>query len=581
MSDVFVAGASLTPFGKDFRPIGVMLADACWKALQNSSPFTYDLVPDCLVIGSMDPIGFARQTGLDSLVGMELKLRRDTEIYHVEMGSATGAGAVELGKRLASSGLKVLVCFGEKMKGKLRNEEIPSQISTVISEEERERGLGEMPAVAALASYEYMDAYKVSEKEFRNVCYEMSVSSLGHGSLNKFAYFKEPVTRKDYDNPEINRIIAKPLTKFDCSGSYNGAGAVYLISTPTDIKLTSVKSAFDNIKIAERKTLISMEAAVLAGRKCFQEAKLNPYEIDLCELHDAFKSVPWVAAEDLALAERGKGHRFVLDEKRISDVMERYHPQIVFHAAAYKHVPLMESNPYEAFKTNVIGTKIVAEKAWNSGAERFILISTDKAVNPINIMGMTKKIAEEIVRYLSSFATSTKYVMVRFGNVLASSGSVLPLFIEQIKRGGPVTVTHPEITRYFMTVPEAVNLVLKASTMGNGKEVFILDMGEKIKILDLAKRLISLYGYKPGVDIDIAFIGLRPGEKLYEELFNGDEVVRKTSYPKINMAISNRRINQNILKYLSNPELLKENSDIKDMLNELIQPVSETIKVEI
>ena len=315
MSDVFIAGASLTPFGKDFRPIGVMLADACWKALQNSSAFTYDLVPDCLVIGSMDPIGFARQTGLDSLVGIELQLSRDTEIYHVEMGSATGAAAVELGKRLASSGLKVLVCFGEKMKGKLRNEEIPSQISTVISEEERERGLGEMPAVAALASYEYMDAYKVSEKEFRNVCYEMSVRSLGHGSLNKFAYFKEPVTRKDYDNPEINRIIAKPLTKFDCSGSYNGAGAVYLISTPTDIKLTSVKSAFDNIKIAERKTLISLEAAVLAGRKCFQEAKLNPYEIDLCELHDAFKPVPWVAAEDLALAERGKGHRFVLDEK--------------------------------------------------------------------------------------------------------------------------------------------------------------------------------------------------------------------------------------------------------------------------
>jgi len=315
MSDVFVAGASLTPFGKDFRPIGVMLADACWKALQNSSSFTYDLVPDCLVIGSMDPIGFARQTGLDSLVGMELKLRRDTEIYHVEMGSATGAGAVELGKRLASSGLKVLVCFGEKMKGKLRNEEIPSQISTVISEEERERGLGEMPAVAALASYEYMDAYKVSEKEFRNVCYEMSVRSLGHGSLNKFAYFKKPVTREDYDNPEINRVIAKPLTKFDCSGSYNGAGAVYLLPTPTDIKLSSVKSAFDNIKIAERKTLISLEAVVLAGRKCFQEAKLNPHEIDLCELHDAFKPVPWVAAEDLALSERGKGHRFVLNEK--------------------------------------------------------------------------------------------------------------------------------------------------------------------------------------------------------------------------------------------------------------------------
>jgi acetyl-CoA C-acetyltransferase/acetyl-CoA acyltransferase len=314
MTDVYVAGVSLTRFGKDFRPIGMILADACQMALQNSRAYTLDLVPDCLVIGSMDPIGFARQTGLDSLVGIEMKLARDTEIYHVEMGSATGAAAVELGKRLASSGLRVLVCFGEKMKGKLKNEEIPSQISTVIAEEERERGLGEMPAVAALATYEYMDAFKVSEKEFRNICYEMSVRSLGFGSFNAYAYFKKPVTRKEYDDPKINRVIARPLTKFDCSGSYNGAGAVYLVSTPTDVKLTSVKSAFDNIKIAERKTLISLEATVLAGRKCFKEAELNPHEIDICELHDAFKSVPWIAAEDLAFAERGQGYRCVLDE---------------------------------------------------------------------------------------------------------------------------------------------------------------------------------------------------------------------------------------------------------------------------
>ncbi|MCK4646020.1 MAG: thiolase family protein [Candidatus Aminicenantes bacterium] len=315
MSDVYIAGASLTPFGKDFRPIGVMLADACRRALQDSSSFTSDLVPDCLVIGSMDPIGFARQTGLDSLVGMELGIARDTEIYHVEMGSATGAAAVELGKRLASSGLKVLVCFGEKMKGKLRNEEIPSQISTVIAEEERERGLGEMPAVAALASYEYMDAYKISEKGFRNVCFDVSVRSLQYGALNEFAYFKKSVTRKEYDDPEINRVIARPLTKFDCSGSYNGAGAVFLVPFPTDVKLTSVKSAFDNIKIAERKTLISLESAVLAGRESFREAGLNPHEIDICELHDAFKPVPWIAAEDLALAKRGQGHKFVIEEK--------------------------------------------------------------------------------------------------------------------------------------------------------------------------------------------------------------------------------------------------------------------------
>lgn len=315
MNEVYVAGVGMTPFGKDFRPIGVILADACQKAIQDSVSFTTDLIPDCLVIGAMDPIGFARQTGLDSLVGMEMDLPKDIEIYHVERGSATGAAAVELGKRLASSGLKVLVCFGEKMKGKLKNEDIPSQISTVIAEEERERGLGEMPAVAAFASINYMDVYKISRKEFRNICYEMSSRSLGYGALNEYAYFKKSVSREEYDNPEINRVIAKPLTKFDCSGSYNGAGAAYLVPFPTDIKLSSVRSAFDNIKIAERKTLISMEAAVMAGRDAYREASLNPHEIDLCELHDAFKTVPWIVAEDLGIVKRGKGHKFVMEEK--------------------------------------------------------------------------------------------------------------------------------------------------------------------------------------------------------------------------------------------------------------------------
>jgi acetyl-CoA C-acetyltransferase len=314
MNDVYIAGVSLTPFGKDFRPIGVILADACQRALQDSASYTTNTVPDCLVIGSMDPIGFARQTGLDSLVGMELDLSRDTEIYHVELGSATGAAAVELGKRLVSAGLKVLVCFGEKMKGKLKNEQIPSQISTVIAEEERERGLEEMPAVAALASYEYMDAYKVSEREFRKVCFQMSVQSLQYGAVNDYAYFRQPMSWEEYKDPKVNRLIAKPLTKFDCSGSYNGAGAVYLIPDQTDIKLTSVKSAFDYIKIAERKTLICLESALLAGRKAYQEAQLNPSEIDLCELHDAFKPVSWIAAEDLGLADRGQGHRFVIKE---------------------------------------------------------------------------------------------------------------------------------------------------------------------------------------------------------------------------------------------------------------------------
>ncbi|PIY86648.1 MAG: hypothetical protein COY75_06825, partial [Nitrospirae bacterium CG_4_10_14_0_8_um_filter_41_23] len=250
----------------------------------------------------------------------------------------------------------------------------------------------------------------------------------------------------------------------------------------------------------------------------------------------------------------------ILDEKRVSEVMERFRPQVVLHAAAYKHVPLMENNPNEAFRTNVIGTKIVAEKAADFNVERFILISTDKAVNPVNVMGKTKRVAEGIVRYLSNLSTSTKYITVRFGNVLGSSGSVVPLFKEQIKRGGPVTVTHPDITRYFMIIPEAVSLVLQAATMGNGGEVFVLDMGRPVKILDLAKRMISLYGYRPGIDIDIIFIGLRPGEKIHEELFNADEMIGKTSHPKINMVISNGRVNQNIVEIL---EKLQEGSGLE------------------
>ena len=272
----------------------------------------------------------------------------------------------------------------------------------------------------------------------------------------------------------------------------------------------------------------------------------------------------------------------ILDERGVSEVMERFQPQIVFHTAAYKHVPLMEDNPHEAFKTNVIGTRMVAERAKEFGVERFVLISTDKAVNSVNVMGMTKKIGEEIVHCLSkdtiistsqlhNFPTSTKYITVRFGNVLDSSGSVVPLFKEQIKRGGPVTVTHPDIIRYFMTIPEAVSLVLQAAAMGNGGEIFVLDMGKPVKILNLAKRMISLYGYKPGVDIDITFVGLRPGEKLYEELFNSDEIIEKTAHPKINMAISNGRVDQNILESLSNPKIFRNAADIKNILNELTQ----------
>ena len=210
----------------------------------------------------------------------------------------------------------------------------------------------------------------------------------------------------------------------------------------------------------------------------------------------------------------------------------------MFHAAAYKHVPMMERNAREAFKTNVLGTRTVAEAAVRHGVGNFVLISTDKAVEPVSIMGMTKRIAELTVQGLQN-GGPTRLVTVRFGNVLESSGSVVPLFREQIERGGPVTVTHPDVTRLFMTIPEAVQLILHAATMGKGGEVFVLDMGKPVRILDMAQALIRLYGFRPGKDVQIVFTGLRPGERLYETLFNQNEQIWRTAHPKILMATSN------------------------------------------
>ena len=222
----------------------------------------------------------------------------------------------------------------------------------------------------------------------------------------------------------------------------------------------------------------------------------------------------------------------VRDRARMEWVFSTYRPEVVFHAAAHKHVPLMENNPAEAIKNNVFGTLNTAECADKYGTGRFVMISTDKAVNPTNIMGATKRIAEMIIQGMNNISR-TEYVAVRFGNVLGSNGSVIPLFKKQIAAGGPVTVTHPEINRFFMTIPEAVQLVLEAGSMAKGGEIFILDMGQPMKIADLARDLIRLSGLEPDVDIEIRYTGLRPGEKLYEELLMEEEGLTATRHKKI------------------------------------------------
>ena len=218
----------------------------------------------------------------------------------------------------------------------------------------------------------------------------------------------------------------------------------------------------------------------------------------------------------------------VRNTKRIEWVVSHYRPDVIYHAAAHKHVPLMEDSPNEAIKNNVFGTYKTARAADKFGVKRFVLISTDKAVNPTNIMGASKRLCEMIIQTFNHYS-KTEYVAVRFGNVLGSNGSVIPLFKKQMAEGGPVTVTHPDIVRYFMTIPEAVSLVLQAGAYAKGGEIFVLDMGEPVKIADLAKNLIRLSGYTLGVDMEIKYTGLRPGEKLYEELLIADEGLQKTA----------------------------------------------------
>lgn len=330
----------------------------------------------------------------------------------------------------------------------------------------------------------------------------------------------------------------------DSGSSIRDVNITDLLSRP-EIKLDTKICSYLNGK----NILVTGGGGSIGSELCRQISKYSPSKIII---FDIYENNAFVLKNQLDRHYGGEPEVVirigsVRDENRLKEVFDEFHPQVVFHAAAHKHVPLMEDNLGEAVKNNVFGTYNLAKTAVEYGVERFVSISTDKAVNPTNVMGATKRVTEMIIQHFERECNnSTKFAAVRFGNVLGSSGSVIPLFTEQIKNGGPVTVTHPDITRYFMTIPEASQLVVQAGGMAEGGEVFVLDMGEPVKILTLAENLIALSGHKPYVDIDIIFSGLRPGEKLYEELALEEE------YDK-------RRLTANNKIYVTSPVEIDDN----------------------
>lgn len=327
-----------------------------------------------------------------------------------------------------------------------------------------------------------------------------------------------------------------------------------------------------------KRVLVTGAGGSIGSELCRQIAKMSPDSLTL--LGKGENSIYEIHSE---LREKYKKINIepiiadVRDKERIHSIFSQVKPQVIFHAAAHKHVPLMESQPMEAVRNNIFGTKTVAEAADEFGAEAFVMISTDKAVNPTSVMGATKRVAELIIQNLSK-KSDTKFVAVRFGNVLGSRGSVIPLFKKQIAKGGPITITHPDMQRYFMTIPEASQLVLQAGAIAKGGEVFVLDMGEPVKIVDMANDLIELSGLIPNKDIKINFTGLRPGEKLFEELLTAEEGTTSTKHEKIfaaNLKIVNEKKLQQGLLHLNS---VIDSKAVIHILMELIPTYKSSIK---
>ncbi|EIF2086632.1 polysaccharide biosynthesis protein [Clostridium perfringens] len=329
-----------------------------------------------------------------------------------------------------------------------------------------------------------------------------------------------------------------------------------------------------NNYIKEKIVIVTGGGGSIGSELCRQIAVFNPKKLIILDIYENYA---YELENELKRNFKNLDLEVIIasirDKSRLKKIFDKYKPDLIFHAAAHKHVPLMENNPEEAIKNNVLGTLNVAECADEFNLEKFVFISTDKAVNPTNIMGATKRIGEMIIQAMNE-VSKTDFVAVRFGNVLGSNGSVIPLFIEQIKNGGPVTLTHKDITRYFMLIPEAAQLVLQAGAYAKGGEIFVLDMGKPVKIYDLTEKLIRLSGFEPNKDIQIKIVGLRPGEKLYEELILSEEELKKTKNEKIfilspfNFDI--KEIKKKIVELL-NVALNEDKKAIKEKLKEIVK----------
>ncbi len=399
---------------------------------------------------------------------------------------------------------------------------------------------------------------KVQRKELLNICSETKAKIKEIPNLTRLLLSDEPIKVESFKDVQIEDLLGRdPIELEDAQIKRYIFGKTVLVTGGGG----SIGSELcRQIAACGAKQLLMVD---------IYENTLYEIELELRKKHSELDLTAIIAS--------------VRDSKRINEIFDKYKPEIVFHAAAHKHVPLMETSPIEAIKNNVFGTYNVAKAAHTHSVDKFILVSTDKAVNPTSIMGATKRICEMIIQ-MQNAKSKTNYVAVRFGNVLGSNGSVIPIFKKQIAAGGPVTVTHKDITRYFMTIPEAVGLILQAITFAEGGEIFVLDMGEPVKIYDLAYKMIKLSGYEPNVDIPIQITGLRPGEKLYEELLISEEGLSKTLHEKIMvtkiMDFEPKEVENDLdmLKKLINAKEVADKEKVKSIIKKIVPTFIETEK---